>query len=117
MHASVRISIQEVRKRRSKVYLRNEPIQHAVNLRRRRLGRIERTSRIVQRDRLAAIPELAVAKVTVPLDVKPVRSPQGDVFSCGELQLLAGWQHMIEVDIGMEGELVRRADVVAHLPE
>jgi hypothetical protein len=73
--------------------------------------------RIVQRDRLAVIPELAVAEVTVPLDVKPARPPQGDVFSCGKMELLAGWQHMIEVDIGMEGDLVRGADVVAHLLE
>ena len=71
----------------------------------------------MQRDRLAVVPELPVAKIALPLDVKPVRSLQGDVLGCGELQLLAGRQHMIEADIGMEGELFRRTDIVTHLLE
>ena len=43
---------------------------------------------------------------------EPARALQRYVFGRRVLQPLAGWQHMVEGDIGMEGELLRRADIV-----
>ena len=52
------------------------------------IGGVERRGGIVQRDGLAVIPELPVAEVTVPLDIKSAGSLQGDVLDRGVLQLL-----------------------------
>jgi hypothetical protein len=45
------------------------------------------------------------------------RTLQRDILGGAVLPLLAGPQHVVEGDVGVEGELVRRADILAHLPQ
>src|SRR5215831_18638578 len=72
-------------------------------------------SQSLKADRLAIVPELAGAEIAVPFDIEPAGSLQYNLLSRGELQFLAGWQHMVEGDVGVERELLRRADIGAHL--
>jgi hypothetical protein len=53
--------------------------------------------------------ELPVAEITAPLDIEAARALRRHVLGGGELQHLTGWQHVIERDVGMEGELFGRA--------
>src|SRR6185312_5608421 len=76
---------------------------------------VERRRQVVEGDRLAIIPELPVAKIAAPFHIEPVGSLKRDVLAGRELKLLAGGQHMIEGDFGVERKLLRRSDIGACL--
>ena len=116
-HGAIRVAIQEVGQRRGEAELRQHLVQHGIDVRRRRVCGVERRSRVIQCDRLAIVPELPVAEIAAPFDIEPAGALQCHVLGRRVLQLLAGRQHVIEGDIGMEGELFRRADILAHLPQ
>jgi len=49
------------------------------------------------------------------INIEPAGPLQHDLLGRGELQFLAGWQHVVEGDVGMEGELIGQANISAHL--